>query len=234
MGREMFGEVVERSVGVGARKWYSVPLSVLSHVVAVGAIVFIPIVATDVLPTPQSILVFAMAPPPPIAVAVPPPPAASVPVAVNAEPVNVNAAPLEAPTGISVEPDVMLPAAPALELPARDSTAVSLAAPPAQLTPPPSTRPVPVGGAVGEPRKTHHVAPVYPPVARAARRSGMVILEATIGRDGSVREARVLRSDPMFDTAALDAVKQWRYTTPTLNNVPIDVTMTVTVRFTLQ
>ena len=62
----------------------------------------------------------------------------------------------------------------------------------------------------------------------------MVIIEATIGIDGRVTNARLLRSVPLLDQAALEAVRQWTYTPTTLNGVPVPVLMTVTVRFQLQ
>ena len=49
-----------------------------------------------------------------------------------------------------------------------------------------------------------------------------------------MQNARVLRSIPLLDQAALDAVKQWQYTPTLLNGVPVPVIMTVTVNFTLQ
>ena len=61
-----------------------------------------------------------------------------------------------------------------------------------------------------------------------------MIIEATIGRDGTVIETKVLRSVPLLDQAALDAVKQWRFTPTLLNGVPVPVVMTVTVNFTLE
>ncbi len=76
--------------------------------------------------------------------------------------------------------------------------------------------------------------PVYPPIAQSARVQGVVIIEAIIGPDGRVTEAKVLRSIPLLDAAALDAVKQWVYTPTLLNGVPVPVIMTVTVNFTLQ
>ncbi|OYV99799.1 MAG: hypothetical protein B7X11_05015, partial [Acidobacteria bacterium 37-65-4] len=79
-----------------------------------------------------------------------------------------------------------------------------------------------------------YVQPVYPQIAQSARVSGIVIIEATIGKDGSVTEAHVIRSIALLDQAALDAVKQWKYTPTTLNGVPVPVIMTVTVNFTLQ
>jgi len=79
-----------------------------------------------------------------------------------------------------------------------------------------------------------HVPPVYPQIAIQARVSGPVVIDAVIGTDGVVREARILSGVPLLNQAALDAVKQWRYTPTMLNNVPVPVIMTVTVRFSLQ
>ena len=94
--------------------------------------------------------------------------------------------------------------------------------------------PVRVGGNIHTPTKIHDVRPIYPQEALDARVSGMVIVEATIDPEGNVRSAKVLRSIPLLDDAALDAVKQWRFTPTLLNGVPVPVIMTVTVNFTLQ
>ena len=91
-----------------------------------------------------------------------------------------------------------------------------------------------VGGTVKTPKKIRDVRPVYPDDARAAGVSGVVILEARIGADGEVEEAAVLRSIPMLDEAALDAVRQWAFTPTLLNGEPVPVILTVTVNFTLQ
>lgn len=94
--------------------------------------------------------------------------------------------------------------------------------------------PMRVGGNIKAPTKTQHVAPVYPPDAEAARVAGVVILEVVVDTLGQVRDARVLRSIPMLDQAALDAVRAWRFTPTLLNGAPVPVIMTVTVNFTLQ
>jgi protein TonB len=96
-----------------------------------------------------------------------------------------------------------------------------------------SGQPVRVGGTIREPKNIKRVAPVYPPEAQAAGVSGLVILEVLIGGDGRVSDAKVLRSIPMLDQAAIDAVLQWEYTPTLLNGVPVPVVMTVTVNFTL-
>jgi TonB family protein len=92
--------------------------------------------------------------------------------------------------------------------------------------------PVRVGGDIKEPRKIHDQKPAYPEEALAAGVQGVVIIEAVIARDGTVQNARVLRSIPMLDQAALDAVLQWKFTPTLLNGVPVEVIMTVTVNFT--
>jgi TonB family protein len=91
--------------------------------------------------------------------------------------------------------------------------------------------PIRVGGEIREPRKTQDVKPIYPAEAAAAGTQGTVLIEATIGRDGSVANARVLKSVAGLDDAALSAVRQWTYTPTLLNGVPVEVLMTVTVRF---
>jgi protein TonB len=100
--------------------------------------------------------------------------------------------------------------------------------------PPPPAAPVRVGGNIKPPTKTRDIRPTYPAIAQSARVQGIVIIEATIGPSGKVTDAKVLRSIPLLDQAALDAVRQWEFTPTTLNGVPVPVIMTVTVQFTLQ
>jgi TonB family protein len=95
--------------------------------------------------------------------------------------------------------------------------------------------PVRVGGSVKPPTKTRHVPPIYPQEAQTARIEGIVIIEATIGVDGRVSDARILKSIPPLDQAAVDAVRQWEFTPTSLEGIgPVPVIMTVTVNFTLQ
>ena len=96
--------------------------------------------------------------------------------------------------------------------------------------------PIRVGGNVRAPRKEVHVRPVYPASMQEAGLSGVVPLEAIIGRDGVVSSVRVLsaQAHPDLTAAAVDAVRQWRFTPTLLNGQPVEVVMTVTVRFDLQ
>ena len=94
--------------------------------------------------------------------------------------------------------------------------------------------PVVIGGNIKAPTRTRYVPPQYPDIARSARVEGVVIIEAIIGSDGKVEQARVLRSKPLLDEAALAAVRAWEYTPTLLNDRPVPVIMTVTVQFSLR
>jgi TonB family protein len=92
--------------------------------------------------------------------------------------------------------------------------------------------PVRIGGQIKAPTKVKDVQPVYPAIAQSARVAGLVTIEATIGADGKVSNAKVVRSIPLLDQAALDAVRQWEYAPTLLNGVPVPVLVTVSVNFT--
>jgi len=87
-----------------------------------------------------------------------------------------------------------------------------------------------VGGAIRPPNKTKHVNPERP--ASAVGTSGVVVIEVTISVDGKVQDAKVVRSVPGLDQAALMAVRQWEFEPPIVNGVPSPLIMTVTVNFT--
>ena len=113
----------------------------------------------------------------------------------------------------------------------RMSASVVEAAPGAAGYPPP-TAPVRVGSNIRTPAKIKDARPVLPDAARRAGVYGMVILEIVIGADGKVETAKVLRSIPLLDQAAIDAVKQWVYEPTLLNGQPVPIIMTATVNFT--
>jgi len=108
-------------------------------------------------------------------------------------------------------------------------------APPALPSQPHAPQPVRVGGNIRVPKKILDVKPVYPPSMRAAGREGVVPIEAIIDRDGNVSTVRVLSAEvhPDFAIAAVDAVRQWRFTPTLLNGAPVEVVMTVSVTFNL-
>ena len=93
-----------------------------------------------------------------------------------------------------------------------------------------------VGGNIRPPRKTKDVKPVYPESMQEAGQEGVVSIEAVIGRDGSVTAARVTAAQvhPDLASAALDAVRQWKFEPTLLNGGPVEVVMTVSVSFKLE
>jgi protein TonB len=113
-----------------------------------------------------------------------------------------------------------------------DGTITPVAPPPPPAPPPPGGA-VRVGGNVMMPKKIKDVPPLYPPLATSARVQGVVIMEVTIQPDGRVADVRVLRSIPLLDQAAVDAVRQWEFEPTHLNGKAVPVIMTATVQFSL-
>lgn len=115
------------------------------------------------------------------------------------------------------------------------TVSASRMAPPPQPSQPQFAQPLRVGGNIRVPRKEVDVRPVYPTSMRAAGREGVVPIEAIIGRDGTVASVRVVSAQvhPDFAIAAVDAVRQWRFSPTLLNGVPVEVVMNVSVAFHL-
>jgi periplasmic protein TonB len=169
----------------------------------------------------------------------PPPTRSAAPASDHSTPSN--AAPIEAPVGVAdesrLEPTTsgtsansLLNAGGAIDPGTIPGTVLPPAPPPA----PAAQKPIPLHQGIQPPRKIVDVQPLYPPLARAAHQQGVVILETIIDAAGSVEQVRVLRGFPLLDQAAIDAVRQWRFTPALLNGQPVPVVMTVTVNFVLQ
>jgi protein TonB len=217
--------------------------SVLAHVALVGAAIAVPLLTDAPLPEASGRAVRAffvtpleLAPPPPP----PPPPAPAGRLAdkVEAPPVERAdgfVAPIETPVEIVPETGLNLGIEGGVVggvdggVPGGVVGGIIGGLP--EAPPAPALKPVRVGGRVREPRKLKGVAPVYPDAARDARIEGVVILECLISPQGRVVEVKVLRSVPLLEEAAVDAVRQWVYTPTLMDGVPIPVLLTVTVRF---
>jgi protein TonB len=214
------------------------PVSIAAHVVAIAAVVIAPIFATAELPDPSRPLHYET-----VDVILPPPPPVS-PVPRGPAPASdPGKAPIDAPPELLPEPAIAPvghDAGPVVDggfepgMAGIDGGLTTRVVEP--LPPPPAapTGPVKVGGQIKPPRRLVNVAPVYPSIAQQARVEGEVEIEAVIGEDGRVREARVTRGRPLLNDAALTAVRQWTFTPTTLNGEPVAVIMTVTVVFTLR
>jgi periplasmic protein TonB len=220
----------------------STPLSVALHGAALAAVILVPLLGRtelpEVAPTVHAFfaepLAVAPQPPPP-----PPPSSKSVPsskaVLRPAEPATFTA-PVETPEsvpedgGLDLDIEDGVPGGVEGGVDGGVVGGVVGGLPPVA---PPPVAPARVGGQVKEPKKLKHVAPEYPLLAQEARVQGVVILEVQVSPHGRVTSASVVRSVPLLDQAALDAVRQWVYTPTLVDGVPVPVIVTVTVNFNL-
>jgi TonB family protein len=100
--------------------------------------------------------------------------------------------------------------------------------------PPPPPRRIRVGGDVQAAKCISAPKPEYPPDLEEKGIEGTVLLDAVIGMDGTVLDIRVINApNPGLEKAALNAVKQWRYTPTLLNGEPVEVVTTIDVNFRL-
>ena len=255
----MFDLIVNGHRNTTRRDFAPLVISWAVHALVIGAVVLLPLLfATNQLPAvPKEILTYVTvaAPPPPP----PPPPPASAPTpavkrasprpAPTTRPVPQ--APVVAPRELPPAIDTVDDGEGASDFDSIDGVAggvpggvpggvlggvvggivdVPLPPPP----PPPAPRaPVRIGGQIQAPALVKRVPPVYPPIAVNAQVQGVVILEATVGRDGRVEDVEVLRSVPLLDKAAIDAVRQWVYAPLLLNGQAEGFVLTVTVSFSL-
>ena len=242
MARDLFAETYTPRPQPKRSRW-TIGGSLFAHAAAVGVLLVVPILSvTDTLIVEARKIVF-VAPPPPAVPPMPPPPASR---------------PTQ-PAPVALDPTIAPAFAP--EKPVTDDTpmvgtptpvpAGSLGAPsggqPAGIltgsrttelgTPPPvpaQSGPIRPGGDIKAPARITYVPPVYPTIAQTAKVEGQVILEAIIDESGVVRDVKVLRSIPLLDRAAIEAVSKWRYTPTRLNGTPVAIIMTVTVMFSLR
>ena len=230
------------------RKPIPVVASAIAHIVTVSVLVLIPLLQTQALTIPpidMSLLLPRVEPPKPIEVFSAQP---RVQKYTQAD-ANILTAPESIPARIvyvdePVQPNFSFP--PSAGNGSVTSILVGLAnqptevlAPPPPPPPPPAppvirAAPVRQGGNVQAANLIHQVNPVYPAIARQTRIQGVVVLEAIIGKDGSIDSLRVVSGHLLLTQAALDAVKQWKYRPTMLNGEPIEVITTITVTFTLQ
>lgn len=240
MPAEFLRDVVRPPHAKRSRAWFVLPLSIAAHAVVAIACFIIPLAAEEPPPVPaplaRALHVIAARSLPPG-----PAPRRSIP---SPAPSRGGGAPIAVPTSIeperAIEPAGSGGSGPPGGVGFDDGVGAGasigdrvIAAPPAP-PPPLERKPVRPGGDIRVPEKIIHVPPVYPTIALQSHVRGVVILEATISEAGRVENLRVLRSHPLLERAAIEAVRQWRYTPTRLNGVPVPVIMTVTVNFVLQ
>ena len=219
--------------------------SMVAQVAVVTLAIVIPImIVTDTMPEIPTMMAFVAVPPPPPP---PPPPAPAPPKTQPTQattPVNPTAAPVEPPKEIAPERpgddriNDGVPGGVEGGIPGGVVGGVVGGLPEAPPPPPPPPAPkgpVRIGGQIQAPALVKRVEPSYPPIAVSAHLEGVVILEAIVGRDGTVDEVKVLRSvHPLLDREAELALKQWRYSPLVLNGIAERFVLTVTLSFHLQ
>lgn len=243
--RQMFSHsLLELSRTERRRREGAALFSFLVQGLIVGVLILLPLWFTDVLPA-QQLVTFLVAPPPP-----PPPPAQAPPMkAVKMVSQIVNGqllAPSKIPKTVKMikEEEAPPPATgvaggvvggvpggqPGGVIGSLISTANRTSA---ATAPKPSEIPkrliVSQGVSLG--MLQSQVEPVYPMIAKRARVQGTVTLRAVISAQGTIESLQVIDGHAMLVTAAMDAVKQWRYKPYMLSGQPVEVETTVFVNF---
>ena len=98
---------------------------------------------------------------------------------------------------------------------------------------PVASKPVRVSTTIQAAKLMRQVKPAYPPLAVQAHISGTVRLAAVISRDGFIQNLQVVSGHPLLTTAAVEAVKQWRYQPTLLSGEPVEVITQIDVNFKL-
>jgi protein TonB len=231
-------------------------ISVALHVVVSALVVGVPLLtATDALPEVAAMKIFMSAPPAPPPPPPPPPAPAEKPRPKPAEkPVSSRfAAPIEAPSVLLAEPIDYASQEGEGEFEGVEGGVIGgvaggvlggvigglLHAAPAPPPPPPAAplpkQPVRIGGQITSPAILKRVEPKYPDIAAAAKLSGLVILEALVDESGAVQTVKVLRAPSVFlERAAVEALKEWRYSPLVLDGVPMAFVLTVTFNFSVK
>jgi len=243
----MFDLIAGREKHLPSHAGFPIILSTSAQVVVVGSILITPMLfVAERLPEIPTMMAFVAAAPEP-----PPPPPPPAPVkAKQAQPKpeavasrNQFIAPLDEPARISELPDdeELGPGIPGgVEGGIAGGVVGGVVgglpeAPPPPPPPPAPTAPVRIGGQIKQPELLRRVEPEYPALAVKAHIQGIVILEATVGEDGDVREVKLLRSaNPLIDREAELALRQWRYSPLVLNGIRVPFILTVTLSFSLQ
>ena len=245
----MFDDLVESSpIRKKTNKPWTIFLSTVFQCALLAVLILIPLIYTEALPKAMLTTLLVAPPPPPP----PPPPPAATPVKV-VKPVArlIQAGKLMAPRAIPKEVAMIKEQ----ELPPDVSAGAAIGGVPggvpggqaggvlggiiggtgSNMPPPPKETPkrIRVGGQVQQARLIQKITPLYPPLAKQARISGTVRLQAVIAKDGSIQELQVLAGHPLLVQAALEAVRQWRYQPTLLNGEPVEVVTTIDVVFTL-
>lgn len=101
-------------------------------------------------------------------------------------------------------------------------------------TQPSGVKPIQVAGKFPESKLIRRVEPIYPELAKTARVQGKVVLAISVDEEGNVIDAEVTKGHPLLNDAAVEAVRQWKYSPTFLNGQPVAVKATVSLVFNLK
>lgn len=249
----MFEQTFVDGVGKTNKGW-TVILSFILESIGIGILILIPLIYTDTLPK-ATLTSFLVAPPPPPPPPPPPQPAAPVKV-VKVAPRQFDAGRLMAPKSIpkdiaNIREEELPPPSANVGVVGGVPGGVSggatggvlgsiLSSVPVAAPPPPkveekkaAVQRIRVGGQVQAANLIKKVTPVYPPLAKQARVSGVVRFTAVIGKDGAIQNLQLVSGHPLLVPNATEAVKQWMYRPTLLNGEPVEVITQIDVNFTL-
>ena len=237
--------LLESSLPERRRRSLATTISIVFQCVVIGALLILPLMFTQALPT-QQLLTYLVAPPPPP----PPPPAATAPIVKVVQTDMLNDGQLRTPTRIPQKVEMIREEeAPPPAMAGGVVGGVPGGIPGGQLGGViggiirsasnsvaiiPKTEPVKrvrISQGVTRGMVISKIEPKYPTIAVAARITGVVLLKAIISKEGTITELQVVNGHPVLIPAAIDAVKQWRYRPYLLNGEPVEVETTIIVNF---
>jgi len=232
------------------RKFFATTTSFILNCLALGVLLVLPLAFTEELPKAQ-LLTFLTAPPPPPP---PPPPAAAQVQRVIHEIQTdlLNTGQLRTPSRIPQKVQMIkeeeapppMPASggvvggvpggiPGGQLGGVIGSVISATSSAVPRFVPVAPQRIRISQGVTRGLLIHREEPTYPPLARAARVQGEVVLSAVIDTNGQIQNLQLVSGHPMLVPSAIAAVKQWRYKPYLLNGQPVEVETTITVIFTL-
>jgi protein TonB len=223
--------------------------SLALHAVLLSIVLLVPLLTVEIPPAAdRAVRAFfatpaeALPPPPPP----PPPPAAAAvsrapraPVVTRAPEPGRFVAPIEIPDRVEPEPSLDfgveggVPGGVEGGVPGGVIGGIVGGLPREAPAPPPAPV-VRIGGKVVAPKRVQGVQPVYPELAVMSGVTGTVVVDAHVDVHGRVKSAKFVSGNPLFEQAALDAVRQWRYQPLLLNGIPCEFMLIVTMNFNLQ
>jgi periplasmic protein TonB len=232
------------------RKFFATTTSFIVNCLVIGIMLAVPLMFTDELPKAQ-LLTFLVAPPPPPPPP-PPPAAAEVHVVKQIQTDMLNSGQLRTPAKIPQkiqmikEDEAPPPMAatggvvggvpggiPGGQLGGVIGSVISSSNAAVPKFVPVTPQRIRISQGVTRGLLVHREEPAYPPLARAARVQGEVVLSAVIDGNGQIQNLQLVSGHPMLVPAAIAAVKLWRYKPYLLNGQPVEVETTITVIFTL-